>query len=194
MKKYFNFVFKRSLHDLDDAELVSLAVDGDDQAFTVLYERHSAGLYRFVFRLILNEEKCKEVVQESWLKAFKYLDTWNGKASVRTWIWSIGKNTAIDYLRKKSEVVFEDPEQVESFSVEDEEVLASMIKESQKEEIYKTLSLLSTDQRIALGLWMEGMAIKEISEFLERSPQASKNLIHRAKKRMSELLRGVSHD
>src|ERR1700733_4129603 len=90
--------------------LVRAYRDGDSHAMTELVERHTRLVYSFVYRLIGSADGAQDVTQETFIKAWKNLKRYDVKQSFATWILSIARNTAIDWLRKKKSLVFSDME------------------------------------------------------------------------------------
>jgi len=182
------------LDNVQDGQLVSMAAKGQNEAFKVLYLRHNDLLYRFLYRILLNEEVTKEVIQETWMKIHKNSHCFDGQASFKTWLYTIGKNTAFDRLKKRSESLYDDPQSVEELSIEEETALEGLVREATRERVRKALEFLNIDQKTVLAMWMEDVSINEMSEVMERTPQAIKNLIHRSKKKLKSILEGNEHE
>jgi RNA polymerase sigma factor (sigma-70 family) len=188
------FIQGADLHKVKDDLLIEMTAEGKDEAFKVLYQRHTDGLYRFLYRIVLEEEACKEVLQETWLKIYRSSDKFDGKASFKTWLYTIGKNTAFDRLKKKRDLLFDEPESVEEMSADDEDILERMVRQATQEQVRQALESLAADQKTVLAMWMEDISTNEIAEVMERSPQAIKNLIYRSKKKLKTLLEGSEHE
>src|SRR3974390_42366 len=93
--------------DRTDEELIAGYVQGDEEAFTLLVQRHLKTVYSFVVRFVGDEQEAEDIVQETFLKAWKSARHYRAEASrFKTWILRIARNTAIDYLRKKKHIVF----------------------------------------------------------------------------------------
>jgi RNA polymerase sigma-70 factor (ECF subfamily) len=82
-----------------DAGDVERARAGDAEAFRVLVERHSRPLFRLAYRLTRNEEDAEDVVQETFLKAYRRLDQFESRANFGSWLYRIAANCAMDLLR-----------------------------------------------------------------------------------------------
>lgn len=88
------------LTDRDDPSLVSLALQGDQMAFLVLYERYRVGVGLHVGHFITIREEVEDVVLESFQKAFQQLSTYRSDYKFSTWLFRIARNTALDHLEK----------------------------------------------------------------------------------------------
>jgi RNA polymerase sigma-70 factor (ECF subfamily) len=85
-----------------DAAAVARARAGDREAFRVLVEKHSRNVFRLAFRMTRNEEDAEDVVQETFLKAYRNLHRFAGRSEFSTWVHSIAANCALDLLRRRA--------------------------------------------------------------------------------------------
>ncbi len=84
---------------LDDKEIVARLKAGDMSACTLCVETHSDGLYRLAFQMIRDSAAAEDVVQETFLNAFKALDQFDGRSRLGTWLFRIAYNNALMRLR-----------------------------------------------------------------------------------------------
>src|SRR5215467_12236594 len=84
-----------------DETAVARARTGDADAFRVLVERHSRALFRLAYRMTGNEQDAEDVVQESFLRAYRQLSRFDERASFRTWICRIALNCSLDVVRRR---------------------------------------------------------------------------------------------
>jgi RNA polymerase sigma-70 factor (ECF subfamily) len=88
---------------LADEDLISLVGEGDGSAFGVLYERHSRAVYSVARRLTGEEREAEDLAQEAFVKVWRSADGYRAeRGSVRTWIFSVLRNEAIDRLRSRA--------------------------------------------------------------------------------------------
>src|SRR3954469_11208268 len=87
--------------ELTDAVIVARARAGDADAYRVLVERHSRSLFRLAFRMTGNESDAEDVVQESFMRAYRQLDKFDERASFGTWLYRITANCSLDLMRSK---------------------------------------------------------------------------------------------
>src|SRR6478736_3294212 len=85
----------------DDAQVVAKARDGDQDAFRCLVERHSRSIYRLAYRMTGRPEDAEDVVQETFVRAYKQLGRFEARSNFGTWLYRIGFNCAIDYMRAR---------------------------------------------------------------------------------------------
>jgi RNA polymerase sigma-70 factor (ECF subfamily) len=100
--------------EMDDAAAVARVRSGDKDTFRLLVERHSQTIFRLAFRMMENEQDAEEVVQETFLRAYRALDGFESRANFGTWIYRIALNRCYDLLdQRKSRPVMqpqEDPD------------------------------------------------------------------------------------
>ncbi len=87
--------------DWTDAEAADEARKGNQLAFRVLVERHSRSVFRLAFRMTGNEQDAEDMVQETFLRAYKQLHRFDGRAAFGTWLYRIGANCSLDLLRAR---------------------------------------------------------------------------------------------
>src|ERR1051325_9988800 len=100
-----------------DAAAVALVRAGDRDAFRPIVERYSDMLFRLAYRITGNEADAEEIVQETFLRAYRKLDSFDGRSSVSTWLFRIATNCSLDLLdRRKTQpqVLATDPQEDES--------------------------------------------------------------------------------
>ncbi|MBN2416574.1 sigma-70 family RNA polymerase sigma factor [bacterium] len=80
---------------------IDRALNGDEQAYHWLLERYKNGIYNLIYQMIKNHEETRDLVQETFIKAFNSLDSYNDKYAFSTWLYKIAYNHSIDAIRKK---------------------------------------------------------------------------------------------
>jgi RNA polymerase sigma-70 factor (ECF subfamily) len=167
-----------------DSAAVERARAGDREAFQGLVERHSRNVFRLAFRMTGNEEDAEDVVQETFLKAYRSLDRFAGHAEFSTWLHRIGANCAVDLLRRRvprqAEIRAADGEEMEmaaNGAGPDRMLLSSEVQGR----VARSLEKLSAMERAAFVLrHFEGRPIAEIGKTLGVRTGAAKNCVFRA--------------
>ena len=83
------------------AELISLALYGDQKAFAEILALYRDQIYHFIFRMVKNRAECEDLTQETFIKAFNALASFNAEYAFSTWLYKIAVNNCIDHFRKK---------------------------------------------------------------------------------------------
>ncbi|MGB8197804.1 MAG: sigma-70 family RNA polymerase sigma factor [Acidimicrobiales bacterium] len=86
----------------DEDALVALARTGDERAYEVLIERHRAELHAHCYRMLASVHDADDAVQEALIRAWRALPHFEGRSSIRTWLFKIATNSSFDVLKKRS--------------------------------------------------------------------------------------------
>jgi RNA polymerase sigma-70 factor, ECF subfamily len=89
-----------------DEQLIINYLDGDEKAIGLLVDRYLTDIFNFAFKLTSDKQAAEDITQESFIKAWKNIRGFRRKSSFQTWLFSIARNSAIDWLRKKKEIAF----------------------------------------------------------------------------------------
>ena len=174
-----------------DAATVALARDGDSEAFRALVDRHSRAIYRLAYRMTGSAQDAEDVVQETFLKAYRQLGRFESRANFSTWLHRIAVNCSIDLIRAR-------PHREAGHDATDLDQLGSddpaqrqvsperlMLSTEVQDRVAGAMSSLSAMERAAFALrHFEGQSIEEISRALGLKTNATKHSIFRAVKKM----------
>ncbi len=164
---------------------------GNVQAFSVLVEKYQKMVYTLALKLMKKPEEAEEMAQDTFIKAFHKIDSYEGKSKFSTWLYSITYNACISELRKRRiEFKSLDDRQV---SDEDEQRMYDYYRGNRKEDQEKYLALamekLPGDDQVLITLYYyENQSMDEISMITGLTVSNIKVKIHRARKRMQVLL------
>ena len=180
-----------------DAAAVAQARDGDSEAFHTLVDRHSRAVYRLAYRMTGSSQDAEDVVQETFLRAYKQLSRFESRANFSTWLHRIAVNCSIDLIRARPhrEAAHDSPD-LEQFgaAVDRGDVTGAsperlMLSTEVQERISGAMSALSAMERAAFMLrHFEGRSIDEISQSLGLKTNATKHSIFRAVRKMRSAL------
>lgn len=171
-----------------DREAVAGARAGDTEAFRALVDRYSHKVFRLGYRMTSNEHDAEDVVQETFLRAYRALDQFESRADLGTWIFRIAANAALDLMRKRQRHE-ESRSPLDPRGSEDSPELPSadptperlMFSAEVNDKVSRALAGLSAVERTAFVLrHYEGMSIEEIGGALGLKQSATKNTIFRA--------------
>src|SRR5689334_6223104 len=84
----------------ESAAVLAAARAGDEAAFTGLTERHRGELRVFCYRMLASYDDAEDLVQETFLKAWRGRETFEGRASLRAWLYGIATNACLDFLAR----------------------------------------------------------------------------------------------
>jgi len=175
----------------DDLYYVEAVRKGNVQAFSFLVEKYQNMIYSLALKLLKKPEDAEEMAQDTFIKAFQKIDSYEGKSRFSTWLYSITYNACISELRKRR-IHFSsiDDRQI---SDQDEMKMHDYYRETKKEDQEKYLNLalakLPEDDQVLVTLYYyENQSMDEISVITGLTVSNIKVKIHRARKRMYVLL------
>jgi RNA polymerase sigma-70 factor, ECF subfamily len=180
-----------------DVATVALARSGDSEAFRTLVERHSRAVYRLAHRMTGNPSDAEDVVQETFLKAYKQLGRFESRANFGTWLHRIAVNCSIDLIRSRPhrEAAHDSADLEGMGGPEGSQEAAQytperlMLSTEVQDRINQAMSTLSQRERAAFMLrHFEGHSIDDISRSLGLKTNATKHSIFRAVKKMRAAL------
>lgn len=179
------------MNKTDDIFFIEAVRKGNVAAFSVLVERYQNMVYSLSLKLLKNAEDAEELAQDTFIKAYQKLDTYEGKSKFSTWIYSITYNACISELRKRR-IHFSSLED-QRFSDHDEMKMHDYFSETKKEDQEKYLNLalgkLPEDDQILVTLYYyESQSMDDISIITGLTVSNIKVKIHRARKRMYAIL------
>jgi RNA polymerase sigma-70 factor, ECF subfamily len=173
------------------AAVLARARQGDGEAFQALVEQHSRSVFRLAYRMTGNEQDAEDVVQESFLRAYRQLGRFESRANFGTWLYRIVANCSVDLMRSKQAR----HDQVRGDSLDEMVVELPAVdapgpeRMAQSAEIERrvqsALEALSPLERAAFTLrHYEGRSIDEISAALNLGTSAAKHSVFRAVKKL----------
>ena len=174
-------------------EWVTLAKSGDQDAFAELVYLFQDPVYNLCFRMLGESGEAEDATQETFLRVFKNLDRYDTTRPFKTWLLSIASNHCIDRLRKR---------RMQLVSLDDDPTAAALALRSkdptpEQAAVYGELSsyvqglLLQLDEHYRLAVvyryWYQ-YSYAEIAELMSTTESAIKSRLHRARKKLAELL------
>jgi len=190
----------------DDREAVDRARRGDPEAFRVLVERYQGRAYRLALRVLRDEERARDAVQDAFLKAYVNLDRFEGRSSFYTWLYRLVMNLCLDLRRRDQAArVIETPEPADldrpgapearpaderTFREHEQDPAAAFDRSELRVALARAIDALPDAARETLILReVEGLSYAEIAEALSIPKGTVMSRLHYARRRVQELLR-----
>jgi RNA polymerase sigma factor (sigma-70 family) len=175
---------------LNDNELISKVLSGDQQAYAALVNRYQNYVFTLALRFTKNREDAEEVSQDIFIKAYRALADFRGASKFSTWLYTIVNTTCITFLRKKRlEVHSLDNEKVfELADNQDSGMRANLVEQkSRLAMVNHAIKMLSTDDAEVITLFYKGeQSLEEIAQILGIEANTVKVRLHRARTRLKE--------
>jgi RNA polymerase sigma-70 factor (ECF subfamily) len=175
---------------LNDNELISKVLSGDQQAYAGLVNRYQNYVFTLALRFTKNREDAEEVSQDIFIKAYRALADFRGASKFSTWLYTIVNTTCITFLRKKRlEVHSLDNEKVfELADSQDSGMRANLVEQkSRLAMVNNAIKMLSIDDAEVITLFYKGeQTLEEIAQILGIEANTVKVRLHRARTRLKE--------
>jgi RNA polymerase sigma-70 factor, ECF subfamily len=183
-----------------DEVLVDAARSGDRPAFAELWKRHSNTAFNVGYRITKNRDDAEDVAQDTWMRAYLHLKTFDGRAKFSTWLTRIAINSALMILRKRHrrreiDPAVDDGHIWNSLEIADkvQDVEELFAQQETKERLRRAVSRLTPALRDVVEIRQLGdCSIKEIAELADISVSATKSRLLRARIVLRGLLGGAS--
>ncbi len=182
----------------EDSRLIRAALRGDDQAYRQLMDKYHDQIYNFIYRMVHDHEQVEDLTQESFIKAFQSLKSFNEEFAFSTWLYKIATNNSIDFIRKRKLQMYSIDKPVESkdsdftFELPDEtyEADKEVIRSQRATMLRNAINALPEKYRKVIQLrHMEERSYEEIAGMLKLPIGTVKAHIFRARELLFKQLR-----
>jgi RNA polymerase sigma-70 factor, ECF subfamily len=181
--------------ELNEAEAIERAKQGDAQAFQDLYDRHKRRVYSLCLRMTANTAEAEDLTQEAFLQLYRKIGTFRGESAFSTWLHRLSVNVVLMHLRKKNLPVVSLEETTQGGEEDtpkkdfgaDDLALAGSIDRLQ---LQKAVEDLPPGYRTIFVLHdIEGYEHNEIANIVGCSIGNSKSQLHKARMKLREFLK-----
>jgi RNA polymerase sigma-70 factor (ECF subfamily) len=168
--------------NIPDKEIIVKYLDGEDDALNLLIQRYIKSIYNFVYRYAKNSRDAEDITQDVFILVWKHIKKFDGQKSFRAWIFTIARNTSLNWIKKKKPVLFselqtvslqdDDPSE-ELFNIADESIIS--IEESidaliRNRHVKDAMETLSPQYQNIISMRIDGgFTFQEIADVLDQS-------------------------
>ncbi len=178
--------YSEKTQDPELKALIDAAKSKDERAFGRIYEFYFEKIYKFIYFRVNHKEIAEDLAEDVFVKAWSRIHHVNAD-SFGGWLYSIAKNTVIDYYRKKRIVV--DLEDIENVMESEQNVMEDANTVMEKKVFLGLLKNLTPEQQIIIKLkFMEDLDNAEIAELISKSEGSIRVIQHRAIQKLQQLL------
>lgn len=175
--------------------IIAKVKEGDTAAFSALIDEYKSMAFTLAMKLMHTREDAEEVTQDAFVKAYRKINQFEGKAKFSTWLYTIVYNTALTRLRKKKLPINDsdlmDEENLSAYSVSDNE-WRKLQKEERSNYIKQAMQQLCKEDQVVITLfYLNEQSLQEIGETTGWELSNTKVRLFRARKRMLKALEGL---
>ncbi len=167
-----------------------LAAGRYSRAFELIVPEYRDKVFRLAFSILRERAAAEDAAQETFVKIWKALPKFDGRAALGTWIYAITRNTCLMELRRRRPTVsFDDPDSTEAQHAA-ASIATGPAADPERDNLLRLLETLPHNQQEAVRLfYLEDRSYEAVAEQLDMPLGTVKNLLHRARKRLMELAR-----
>ena len=175
----------------DDIIYIEKIKKGQTQYFSYIVEKYQDVVFSIALKVLKNRDDAEEMAQESFIKAYKSLHTFKGKAKFSTWLYRITYNNCISELRKRK-MHFTSTDEIEVRDDESEINLDGIPEENRAKYVKAALEKLPEEEyTLVLLYYFEDQSIEEISKVTGLTDSNTKVKLHRARKKLYTILKDM---
>ena len=187
------FLLKKRLKEQmekDESYIITRILAGKTEEYAYFLDTYGQPVFSLIVRMVNSEEDAEELTQDTFMKAFEHLSSFNGKSSFSTWIYRIAYNTALSFLRKKNveQTVIDDNQWNRISDTQIDDALNNE-SEEQIEKLQQALTKLTAEERALVTLFYEEEhSIQELAQILNLNEGNIKVKLHRLRKKLYVLM------
>ena len=162
--------------------------------FEKIIAEHERQVYNACLGFLKNEEDARDIAQETFIKAYEAIDTFDGRSGLGTWLYRIAMNKCLEFQRKQNSMKRTGTVALRSehFIISGREYHPGVALENRErsELLYKAIELLPENQKVAFILSkVQGIGQSEISSIMKKSVGSVESLLQRAKENLRKSLK-----
>ncbi|ANQ50556.1 sigma-70 family RNA polymerase sigma factor [Flammeovirga yaeyamensis] len=175
----------------------TLSTEERMEVFDREFAPHTDSMYSFAYRLTGDDEDAKDLVQDTYMKSYRFIDSFEEGTNAKAWLFRILKNSFINEYRRKSKepskIDYQEVETIYNGEKNDPAVVSGMRQDNSKyrigDEVTTALNALAVDFRIVIILCdLEGFTYEEMSKILDIPIGTVRSRLHRARNLLKEKL------
>ncbi len=183
-----------------DFELVRKAKSGDGRAYDILMEQYHDAVFNIVYRMVRNKQEAEDLTQETFIKAYNSINSFNEEYAFSTWLFKIATNHCIDFFRKRKlktysmdePVQYKEDEIKHEYASDDPTMEHRMIDSEKSRLIREAINKLPEKYRMAIILrHHEEKSYDEIAQILNLPLGTVKARIFRAREMLKKHLKDM---
>lgn len=173
-----------------ESYIITRILAGKTEEYAYFLDTYGQPFFSLIVRMVNSEEDAEELTQDTFMKAFEHLSSFNGKSNFSTWIYRIAYNTALSFLRKKNveQTVIDDNQWNRISDTQIDDALNNE-SEEQIEKLQQALTKLTAEERALVTLFYEEEhSIQELAQILNLNEGNIKVKLHRLRKKLYVLM------
>ena len=157
-------------------------LEGDDDGIVQIIKDHKDGLMLYLNSFVQNIHLAEDLTEDTFVKLIARRPRFYGKSTFKTWLYSIGRNVALDYLRKSSKMPTVSTDEVQLLIDDERDITRNYLRTERKCQVHKAMKQLNDAYRQVLYLvYFEDFQNTQVASIMGKSKKQVENLVYRAK-------------
>ena len=157
-------------------------LEGDDDGIVQIIKDHKDGLMLYLNSFLLNIHLAEDLTEDTFVKLIARRPRFSGKSTFKTWLYAIGRNVALDFLRKNAKLPTVSAEEAMTLIADEADVARQYLCSERKLQVHKALKQLNDEYRQVLVLvYFEDFQNDQVASIMGKSKKQIENLVYRAK-------------
>ena len=157
-------------------------LEGDDDGIVEIIKDHKDGLMLYLNSFVQNIHLAEDLTEDTFVKLIARRPRFSGKSTFKTWLYSIGRNVALDFLRKSAKLPTVSAEEAMALIADETDVARQYLRSERKLQVHKALKQLNDEYRQVLVLiYFEDFQNDQVASIMGKSKQQVENLVYREK-------------
>ena len=165
-------------------------LEGELSAFEEIIDEYREGLIFFINRYVSDLDLAEDIAADTFAILLTKPEKYNFSVSLKTYIYTIGKNRAIDILRKRKRHGTVSLDVIPADTVSEESFIEDILRDEEKRRLHNAINRLKKEYREAVHLvYFENMSVSDAAAVMGRGKRQVENLLYRARKALKEALK-----
>ena len=157
-------------------------LEGDDDGIVQIIKEHKDGLMLYLNSFVLNIHLAEDLTEDTFVKLIANRPRFSGKSTFKTWLYAIGRNVALDYLRKNAKLPTVSAEEAMVLISDEADIALNYLRTERKIQVHNAMKRLNNEYRQVLYLvYFEEFQNQQVASVMGKSKKQIENLVYRAK-------------
>jgi len=180
------------MENLSEQEIIKKVRAGQTELFGQLVQKYQNKIFGYIYKIVGHKEEAEDIVQETFIKVYKNLNSFDADRKFSSWLYRISHNEAINYIKKNkrnAELYFEDNDYLFNQLKYEKDLLRELTVKEDFNNLKKALAKLPLKYREVIVLkYLEEKSYEEIAKILKQPINTIGTRLRRAKKNLQELI------
>ena len=157
-------------------------LEGDDDGIVQIIKEHKDGLMLYLNSFVANIHIAEDLTEDTFVKLIANRPRFSGKSTFKTWLCAIGRNVALDYLRKNAKLPIVSAEEAMALISDEADIARNYLRTERKIQVHNAMKRLNNEYRQVLYLvYFEEFQNQQVASVMGKSKKQIENLVYRAK-------------